>query len=71
MPSGLLERRSRVLADVQVHYYDAPPRIERGWRHHLVDTRGRAYVDVVNNVAVLGHSHPAVEACGGPPARGA
>ncbi|MHB8958419.1 MAG: aminotransferase [Candidatus Limnocylindrales bacterium] len=58
---GLLGRRDRVLADVQVHYFDVPPRIERGWRHHLVDTRGRAYVDIVNNVAVLGHSHPAVE----------
>ncbi len=58
----LLARRGRVLADVQVHYYGAPPRIERGWRQHLVDTRGRAYVDAVNNVAVLGHSHPAVEA---------
>ncbi len=58
----LLARRGRVLADVQVHYFDAPPRIERGWRHHLVDTRGRAYVDIVNNVAILGHSHPAVEA---------
>jgi 4-aminobutyrate aminotransferase-like enzyme/Ser/Thr protein kinase RdoA (MazF antagonist) len=58
----LLVRRSRVLADVQVHYYEAPPRIERGWRHHLIDTRGRAYVDIINNVAVLGHSHPAVEA---------
>lgn len=59
--ADLLARRDRVLADVQVHYFDAPPRIERGWRHHLVDTRGRAYVDIVNNVAVLGHSHPAVE----------
>ena len=58
---GLLARRDRVLAPVQVHYFDAPPRIERGWRHHLVDTRGRAYVDIVNNIAVLGHSHPAVE----------
>ena len=61
-PASLLARRDRVLAGVQVHYFDAPPRMERGWRHHLVDTRGRAYVDVVNNVAVLGHSHPAVEA---------
>jgi 4-aminobutyrate aminotransferase-like enzyme len=61
-PAALLARRAAVLAGVQVHYYDAPPQIERGWRHHLVDTRGRAYVDVVNNVAGLGHSHPAVEA---------
>jgi 4-aminobutyrate aminotransferase-like enzyme/Ser/Thr protein kinase RdoA (MazF antagonist) len=58
----LLARRDRVLAGVQVHYFDTPPRIERGWRHHLVDTRGRAYVDVVNNVAVVGHSHPVIEA---------
>ncbi len=60
-PRRLLGRRDRVLAGVQVHYFDVPPTIERGWRHHLVDTRGRAYVDIVNNVAVLGHSHPAVE----------
>ena len=61
-PAGLLARRDRVLAGVQLHYFEQPPRIERGWRHHLVDTRGRAYIDLVNNVAVLGHSHPAVEA---------
>ncbi len=61
-PGGLRARRDAVLAPVQEHYFAAPPRIERGWRHHLVDTGGRSYVDVVNNVAVLGHSHPAVEA---------
>jgi 4-aminobutyrate aminotransferase-like enzyme/Ser/Thr protein kinase RdoA (MazF antagonist) len=59
--AALLERRSSVLAATQEHYYEAPPRIERGWRQHLVDTRGRSRIDVVNNVAVLGHSHPAVE----------
>ncbi len=59
---ALLARRCAVLAGVQVHYYDAPPRIERGWRHHLIDTTGRSYIDIVNNVAILGHSHPAVEA---------
>jgi len=61
-PAALLARRNAVLAGVQIHYYDAPPRIERGWRHHLIDTTGRSYIDVVNNVAILGHSHPAVEA---------
>ena len=39
-----------------------PPRIERGWRQHLAATDGRVYLDMVNNVAVLGHSHPRVEA---------
>ncbi len=37
-----------------------PPEVERGWRHHLVDVSGRVYLDGINNVAVLGHSHPAV-----------
>ena len=32
-----------------------PPRIERGWRHHLIDVDGRGYLDMVNNVAILGH----------------
>jgi 4-aminobutyrate aminotransferase-like enzyme len=61
-PALLRARRDGVLARVQEHYFTTPPRIERGWRHHLVDTSGRAHVDIVNNVAVLGHSHPAVEA---------
>ncbi|MFZ0323701.1 MAG: aminotransferase class III-fold pyridoxal phosphate-dependent enzyme, partial [Actinomycetes bacterium] len=58
--SALLDRRENVVAGVQEHYYSAPPRIERGWRHHLYDTDARSYLDVVNNVATLGHSHPAV-----------
>jgi 4-aminobutyrate aminotransferase-like enzyme/Ser/Thr protein kinase RdoA (MazF antagonist) len=54
----LLARRSASFARVQEHYYEEPVRIERGWRHHLVDTDGRAYVDMVNNVAAIGHGHP-------------
>jgi 4-aminobutyrate aminotransferase-like enzyme/Ser/Thr protein kinase RdoA (MazF antagonist) len=57
-PGGLLERRVASVATVQEHYYAAPMRIERGWRHHLFDTSGRAYVDMVNNVAAIGHGHP-------------
>lgn len=53
-------RRERLFATAQERYYEHPPQIERGWRHHLVDTTGRAYVDMVNNVAGLGHSHPRV-----------
>jgi 4-aminobutyrate aminotransferase-like enzyme/Ser/Thr protein kinase RdoA (MazF antagonist) len=56
-PGALLARRSASFADVQEHYYATPPRIERGWREHLVDTEGRVYLDAVNNVAVLGHGH--------------
>ncbi len=61
-PSALVERRDAAVARVQEHYFEQPPEIERGWRHHLYDTDARAYVDMVNNVAVLGHSHPHVEA---------
>ena len=57
---GLLERRAATFADVQEHYYTRPPQIERGWRHHLLSTQGRSYLDMVNNVTVLGHAHPAV-----------
>ncbi len=56
----LLHRRESSLASVQKHYWADPPRIERGWRHHLVDVSGRVYLDGINNVTVLGHSHPAV-----------
>jgi 4-aminobutyrate aminotransferase-like enzyme/Ser/Thr protein kinase RdoA (MazF antagonist) len=58
----LLTRRAAAFAAVQEHYYADPPRIERGWRQHLAGTDGRVYLDMVNNVAVLGHSHPRVEA---------
>jgi 4-aminobutyrate aminotransferase-like enzyme/Ser/Thr protein kinase RdoA (MazF antagonist) len=61
-PAALLARREEALAAVQEHYYAEPPQIERGWRAQLYDTTGRPYLDVINNVAVLGHSHPGVEA---------
>jgi 4-aminobutyrate aminotransferase-like enzyme/Ser/Thr protein kinase RdoA (MazF antagonist) len=48
----------RAFAAVQEHYYAAPPQIERGWRHHLIDVSGRVYLDMINNVAVVGHGHP-------------
>jgi 4-aminobutyrate aminotransferase-like enzyme len=55
-----LTRREGVLAEVQEHYYAHPPRIERGWREFLVDTDGRVYLDMVNNVTSVGHAHPRV-----------
>ena len=56
----VLTQRRRAFADVQEHYYDQPVRIERGWRHHLVDTSARTYLDAVNNVAGVGHAHPRI-----------
>ena len=56
----LRHRRSQAFAEVQEHYYENPPRIERGWREHLIATDGRVYLDMVNNVAAIGHGHPAL-----------
>ncbi|SDQ35709.1 aminotransferase [Leucobacter chromiiresistens] len=55
-----LARRSEIFASAQERYYERPMQIERGWRHHLIDTTGRAYIDMVNNVTGLGHGHPGV-----------
>ncbi|WGL51666.1 aminotransferase [Nocardioides sp. BP30] len=55
---SVLARRDAAYAQVQEHYYRRPPQIERGWRELLVDTTAQVYVDAVNNVATLGHSHP-------------
>lgn len=59
-PDHLLERREKVLAEVQEHYYQHPPQMERGWREYLMDVNGRVYLDMVNNVASVGHAHPKV-----------
>jgi len=54
----VLEQRRRHVAEVQEHYYADPPQIERGWRSVLIDTDARPYLDLVNNVASVGHAHP-------------
>ncbi|MBM3108303.1 aminotransferase [Pseudomonas sp. V1] len=54
----LLARRDASFARSQKHYYEQPPHIERGWRNYLIDMQGRSYLDMLNNVAVLGHGHP-------------
>ncbi|MEO3757747.1 aminotransferase [Mycobacterium sp. B14F4] len=56
----LLARRDASFAAVQEHYYRSPPQFERGWRNYLLSTAGRCYLDMVNNVTVLGHAHPRV-----------
>jgi 4-aminobutyrate aminotransferase-like enzyme/Ser/Thr protein kinase RdoA (MazF antagonist) len=40
--------------------YQHPLKIVRGWRQYLYDETGRAYLDVYNNVPLVGHSHPRV-----------
>lgn len=62
LTDDLLARREAVVAEVQEHYYAQPPRIERGWREYLVGVDGRVYLDMVNNVASVGHAHPRIHA---------
>jgi 4-aminobutyrate aminotransferase-like enzyme/Ser/Thr protein kinase RdoA (MazF antagonist) len=60
---ALLARRRAVIPQAQPLYYSAaPPEMVRGFRQHLYDAQARAYLDCVNNVAVIGHSHPRVTA---------
>ncbi|MEP6390224.1 MAG: aminotransferase class III-fold pyridoxal phosphate-dependent enzyme [Halioglobus sp.] len=40
--------------------YNAPLHIVRGYRQFLYDSQARAYLDLYNNVAHVGHSHPRV-----------
>ncbi|MBX5218397.1 aminotransferase [Rhizobium sp. NLR9a] len=58
----LLAKRQTYLASAQKNHYAAPPQIERGWREYLFDVEGRAYLDMVNNVTILGHGHPRLAA---------
>ncbi|AFL53625.1 2,2-dialkylglycine decarboxylase [Sinorhizobium fredii USDA 257] len=62
---ALLERRQRHFARPQKNYYRKPPEIERGWKEHLFDVEGRAYLDMVNNVTIVGHGHPRISAAVG------
>ena len=40
--------------------YSHPLKIVRGWKQYLFDDTGRAFLDVYNNVPLVGHSHPRV-----------
>ena len=55
----LAERRSLLGKSLSVSYRQ-PLKIVRGWRQYLYDDTGRAYLDVYNNVPLVGHSHPRV-----------
>jgi 4-aminobutyrate aminotransferase-like enzyme len=54
------ERRTKATPGAAERYYETPPEMERGWRELMYDTTGRAYIDMVNNVAGIGHAHPAM-----------
>lgn len=41
--------------------YRDPVLLLRGWRHHLFDEWGRAFLDAYNNVPHVGHAHPRIQ----------
>jgi 4-aminobutyrate aminotransferase-like enzyme/Ser/Thr protein kinase RdoA (MazF antagonist) len=53
-------RRKALLGGNLSVSYRKPLKIVRGWRQYLYDHTGRAFLDVYNNVPLLGHSHPRV-----------
>ena len=57
---SLVEKRSRLLGDSYRLFYRNPVHLVRGERQYLWDAAGRKYLDVYNNVASIGHCHPAV-----------
>jgi 4-aminobutyrate aminotransferase-like enzyme/Ser/Thr protein kinase RdoA (MazF antagonist) len=55
-----LEQRRALLGKNLSISYQRPLKIVRGWMQYLYDHTGRAYLDVYNNVPLVGHSHPRV-----------
>ncbi len=55
-----LAARRRLLGANLSLSYEKPLKIVRGFMQHLYDETGRAYLDVYNNVPLVGHSHPRV-----------
>lgn len=56
----LLKRRRRALNPALSLSYQQPLKIERGFMSHLYDEAGQPYLDCVNNVSHVGHSHPRI-----------
>ena len=55
----LTARKSLLGKNLSVSY-QLPLKIVRGWMQYLYDDSGRAFLDVYNNVPLVGHSHPRV-----------
>jgi 4-aminobutyrate aminotransferase-like enzyme/Ser/Thr protein kinase RdoA (MazF antagonist) len=55
----LAARRASLGRNLSISY-ERPLKIVRGWMQYLYDDTGRAYLDVYNNVPLVGHSHPRV-----------
>lgn len=59
-PQELIEHRRRMIGKSVSLAYRRPLKLVQGWRQHVYDYWGRAYLDAANNVCQVGHGHPAV-----------
>jgi 4-aminobutyrate aminotransferase-like enzyme/Ser/Thr protein kinase RdoA (MazF antagonist)/murein DD-endopeptidase MepM/ murein hydrolase activator NlpD len=59
-PESVLDARLHHLGRSLSVSYRRPLKIVRGWMQHLYDEEGHPYLDCVNNVAHIGHSHPEI-----------
>jgi 4-aminobutyrate aminotransferase-like enzyme len=60
LKAEILARREAFLGPSLSISYQKPLQIVRGWKQFLYDENGRAFLDGVNNVCHVGHSHPRV-----------
>ncbi|MFT4533949.1 MAG: 4-aminobutyrate aminotransferase-like enzyme/Ser/Thr protein kinase RdoA (MazF antagonist) [Saprospiraceae bacterium] len=56
----LISDRKKILGKSLSVSYEEPLHIVRGYKQYLYDINGRRYLDMVNNVAHVGHEHPRV-----------
>ena len=56
----LTDKRGKLLGDSYRLFYRKPVHLVRGQGQYLWDAQGEKYLDVYNNVASIGHCHPAV-----------
>ncbi len=61
-PQAIIQKRERNLSKALSLSYENPLHIVRGLGQFLYDENGTAYLDCVNNVCHVGHSHPRVVA---------
>jgi 4-aminobutyrate aminotransferase-like enzyme/Ser/Thr protein kinase RdoA (MazF antagonist) len=59
-PAETMAARRRLLGRNLSVSYRRPLKVVRGWGQYLYDERGRAHLDVYNNVPLVGHGHPRV-----------
>ncbi|WP_373516287.1 aminotransferase class III-fold pyridoxal phosphate-dependent enzyme [Pricia sp.] len=60
----LIKYRKQHLGKSLSLHYKVPIKMVRGAGQYLIDQHGRKYLDTVNNVAHVGHEHPAVVKAG-------